>query len=132
MARITKATLLAGLLSGLVAPIVWPFIFLLVDGAWPTWSVYPMAALTISIFTIIIATPCCVFIGGTMLFFLEKYDLNTPIISGLLGLISALLIFFLATVGSKYPSFSESWPLAGFFALMVVICGMAASLISRP
>ena len=55
MARIAKATSLAGLVSGLIAPIIWPFVVLLLDGAWPTWSVYPVAALTISFFAIIIA-----------------------------------------------------------------------------
>lgn len=131
MARITKATLLAAVLSGLVAPIVWPFVILRIDGAWPTWSIYPMAALAISAFTVIISAPCCIVIGGTALFFLETHNFNAPIITGTLGLISSLVIFFLVGAGNNYPSLSQSWPLAAFFAVFGVFCGVAASLLSR-
>lgn len=131
MARITKATFLAGLLSGLVAPLAWPFVVLLINGSWPTWSIYPMAALSISSFTIIIATPCSVVIGGATLFLLEKYDLNTLAITGLLGLITALLIYFLLAGANNYPSLSQSWPLAAFFAVIGLICGVVACYLSR-
>ena len=130
MARIAKATLLAGLLSGVIAPIMWPFVGLLIDGTWPTWSVYPMAALTISFFAIIIATPCCIVLGGLVLLALEKLNLNTPAISGLSGLVLALLIYLLVATSYNYPSLSEFWPLAAFFAIIGSTCGALASYLS--
>lgn len=54
MKQIIKANLLAGLSPGLVAPVIWPIVAFLVDGKFPTWSTYPMAALSISFFAIII------------------------------------------------------------------------------
>jgi hypothetical protein len=131
MARITKATLLAGLLSGLIAPAIWPFVVLLIDGAWPTWSVYPVAALTISFFAIIVATPCCIVLGGLVLLALEQLNLNTPAISGILGLVSALLIYLLVATSYNYPSLSEFWPLAAFFVIIGSTCGALASYLSR-
>lgn len=131
MARIIKATLLAGLLSGLVAPIIWPFVVLLIDGAWPTWSVYPIAAIAVSFFAVIIATPCCIVLGGLAIFILEKHNLNTPAIIGLSGLISALLLYLLVATSNDYPSFSQSWPLAAFFAIIGSTCGALASHLSR-
>lgn len=131
MERIIKGTMLAGLLPGLMAPIIWPIVVLLVEGGWPTWSTYPMAALSISFFAIIIALPCCVGLGAPALFGLNKLNLNSPAIAGILGFTMALLIFFLFAVSNDYPTFSQSWPLATFFAINGAIAGTAASLLSR-
>ena len=131
MTQIFKATLLSGLLSGLLAPFIWPFVVLLVDGSWPTWSVYPMAALAITFFAIIIATPCSVVFGSLALFFLEKHNLNTVAITGSLGLTSAVLLYLLVATGYSYPPLSHSWPLAAFFAIIGTTCGVLASYLSR-
>lgn len=131
MERIIKATMLAGLLPGLVSPIIWPAVVLFVEGRWPTWSVYPMAALTISFFAIIIALPCCVIFGSPALVGLEKIKLNKSAIAGATGFIIALVVYFLLAVSNNFSSLSPSWPLAAFFAANGAICAAVASSLSR-
>lgn len=131
MKRIIKANLLAGLSPGLVAPVIWPIVAFLVDGKFPTWSTYPMAALSISFFAIIIGLVSCLVLGSPTLISLEKLNLNTPTSAGTSGFIIALFLYFLFTVSKEQSSITQSWPLGVFFAVLGGICGSTASLLSR-
>ena len=130
MGRIIKSTLLAGLAPGVAAPIVWPAVVVLVEGKWPDWHVYPMAALAISSFSIFIAIPSCVTFGSVSLFILEKLDINTPAITGILGLILSLLLYLSIASVNDYPPISQAWPVAAFFSIMGAMCGVIASSVS--
>ncbi len=131
MERLIKSSFKAGLIPGLVAPIIWPLVVLLIEGRWPSWPAYPMAILPISLFAILIAAPSCLVLGAPALFVLERLNLNTPTIAGATGAIIALLIYFILSLVNEYPSVSQSWPLAVFFAIIGASCGATASKLSR-
>lgn len=129
--RIIKSTVLAGLLTGLIAPLIWPVVIMLSKGQWPTWSIYPMAALTISLITIIITIPCSLIIGSPALFYLEKVNLNVPTVVGVLGLIVAFFMYLLVAEINNFPLITQAWPLAVFFSILGAINGVTSSMISR-
>jgi len=129
--QIIKANIIAGLLSGVLAPIIWPLIVLLTEGKLPTWSSYPLAALSIFSFATILSLIGCIIIGIPTLLILENNKLNKPIIAGLSGLVAASVVFFIISISNNYPSLSQSWPLAAFFACIGGFCGFTASALTR-
>ena len=129
--HIIKANFLAGLLSGVIAPVIWPLVVFFTEGKFPTWSAYPLAAVPIFTFTIILGFAGCIIIGIPTLSILEKHNINTPTIAGMSGLIFATIVFFAISVINNYPSLSLTWPLAAFFASIGAFCGFTASALAR-
>ena len=128
--HIIKANFLAGLLSGVVAPVIWPLVVFLTEGGFPTWSSYPLAAVSIFAFAIIIGLAGCIIVGIPTISILEKNNINKPTIAGMSGLIMATIVFFVISIINNYPSLSQTWPLAAFFACMGALCGATASALS--
>ena len=129
--HIIKANFFACLLSGVIAPVIWPLVVFFTEGKFPNWSNYPLAAVSIFAFTIILSLAGCIIIGIPTLSILEKHNINTPTIAGMSGLILATIVFFAISVINNYPSVSQTWPLAAFFASMGAICGLTASALAR-
>ena len=125
--HIVKANVLAGLLSGVIAPVIWPLVVFFTEGKFPTWSSYPLTAVSIFAFTVILGVAGCIIIGIPTLLFLEKNNINKPAIAGMSGLIMATIVFFAISTFNNYPSLSQTWPLATFFACIGAICGATAS-----
>ena len=126
-----KASFFSGLLPPFLAPTLWPFVVLLSEGHFPSWEVYPTAVLSISFFALLIGIFACVGLGFPSLFALEKFDLNRPLITSIVGSILAVILFFLIGVGGEEASINELWPVLAYFTILGAACGAAASILSR-
>jgi hypothetical protein len=131
MQRVLNATAISGFLPGIFAPIIWPFVVVLMQGSWPTWSVYPMAAISVAFFALVFSLPFNFVLGSLVIISLEKFNLNHPLIVGLLGGLTAFFVYMLLATFNDYPPLKQAWPLGGYFSILGVICGVAASHISR-
>ena len=127
-----KASFLSGLLPPVLAPALWPFVVLLSEGRFPSWEVYPTAALSIMFFALLIGICACVVLGFPCLVTLEKFNLNRPAITSIAGLLLSVMLFFMIDVGGEEATKNDLWPVLAFFAVLGAAWGAAASILSRP
>lgn len=126
------ASLKAGVLPAVLAPIFWPLLVFIVEGKLPDWTIYPGAALTISIYSLIIGIICCITLGFPTLLIMQKFNTNKPIIVSIVGLCYAVIIFSILGPSNGHISISQTWPLYMFLGALGAICGYIASYLSRP
>ena len=131
--RILMASILTGLIPGFITPSLWPFVIYFVEGKFPDLANYPMAAVTIAFFAILIGLGSCLFLGFPTLLTLSKYKINRPLISSMIGMVFSLALFLIMFgTGQNQMTISESWPIATLFAILGLVCGTFASVMSRP
>ena len=132
MKRILMTSFLAGLLPGVLAPILFPFVVLIVEGHFPSWEIYPVAAITIALFGVMAGTIGSIVLGVPSLLALERLNLNKPPVVAALGAIFGVLLFLLFGPDHRQASLAKSWPVAMFFSVLAAVCGYFASKLSRP
>ncbi len=130
--KILMTSFLAGLLPGVIAPILFPFVNLIVEGHFPSWEVYPAAAITIAFFGALAGTIGSIVLGVPVLLALERRNLNRPLVVAVVGAVFGVLLFLLFVHDQTQASLAQSWPIAVFFAVLAAACGYCASKLSRP
>lgn len=132
MGRVLKANLIAGVLPGIISPLLWPIVVFLVEGKFPDWVNYPIAAVSIMFFATIIGLAGGVLIGFPTLLLLEKAQLNKPVAAALIALLLVLAGYWVLGPSLAEAPFSQSWPVSLFLGLLGAICALVASRLSRP
>ncbi len=124
---VVTGAFLAGLMPGIIAPLAWPLVVMAVEGSFPDWSVYPSAAVVISLFAIFFGLMGSVFVGSPILVVLSRFNLNLPWLAAVFGVFVSLSAFAVIELPNGDWPISESWPLAVFFAINGAVCGYVAS-----
>jgi hypothetical protein len=130
--KILMTSFLAGLLPGAIAPILFPFVVLIVEGHFPTWETYPVAAITIALFGAMAGIIGSIVLGIPSLLVLERLNLNRPLVVAVVGAAFGALLFLLFGPDHRQVSLAQSWPIAAFFSILAAVCGYFASKLSRP
>lgn len=128
---ILKACLFAGLLPGVLAPLLWPFVPTLMDGKSMNWGLVLFSLFPVSIFALIGGLLGCLVLGVPVLVLLEKYGINRPIISIMVGSALGLLIALTWSLPAER-SLVSSWPFVLFFIILGAACAGLASYLCRP
>ena len=116
-----KAAITASFIPALTAPVLWYFI---VIGKLPSLFALPF----ISLWALVIGFPVCFLTSYPLLLYLEKINLNKPIVvstlGGVVAFILALIVFYIPI--SQAP-INNVFRFMLFFILIGAVCGYVAS-----